>query len=101
MSDDFFAGFDKPLVVDLLAMCPRQVREEVARLVARIAELEAEVARLREALRNIRLSAARGRAFGHQATPQALDLMVIKKDAALGDVLRFCADAGEKGSVLR
>lgn len=53
------------------------------------------------ALRNIRLRAARGRTFGHQATPQTLERMVQAKDEALTDILRYCADAGEVGSILR
>lgn len=55
----------------------------------------------RAALNNIRLSAARGRSFGHQATPQTLETMVAKKDAALDYVLKFCERAGVAGSILR
>jgi hypothetical protein len=54
-----------------------------------------------DALRNIRLAAARGASFGHQVTQQPLALMVEKKDKALRDILRYCAEAGYEGSVLR
>ncbi len=53
------------------------------------------------ALRNIRLRAARGRVFGHNETMQPMARMVSRKDEALDDILRFCAEVGHKGSIFR
>ncbi|HEX2594712.1 MAG TPA: hypothetical protein VHL34_24630 [Rhizomicrobium sp.] len=54
-----------------------------------------------DALENVRLAAARGRCYGHQATPQTLERMVEQKDKAFDAILKYCADAGVVGSILR
>lgn len=67
----------------------------------RASAAEQQAVTLREALENVRLAAARGRSFGHQATPQTYAHMAQRKDEALDTVLRFCAKAGVEGSCLR
>ena len=53
-------------------------------------------------LRNIRMSAARGRVTGHhRSTPMSPERQIEKKDKALDDILRFCAEVGVVGSILR
>jgi len=52
-------------------------------------------------LRTIRLTAVRGRSFGHQATPQTAEKMIERKDTALQNIIALCADHGETGSILR
>ena len=71
---------------------------KVPELVERQAQ---EIARLKWTIRNIRLCAAMGRSFGHNATPQTPEKMVERKDFRLDRVLKYCADAGETGSILR
>lgn len=63
--------------------------------------LLARLERVEGALQNIHMAAARGRSFGHQATPQTAERMVERKDEALALVLRLCADAGISSSPLR
>lgn len=56
---------------------------------------------LETALREIRMTAARGASFGHQATPQTPERMAERKDEALRRVIDLCATVGVEGSVLR
>jgi hypothetical protein len=55
---------------------------------------------LRRAIRNVRLSAASARTFGHSGTP-TLEAQVAKKNEKLDHILRFCAEVGETGNILR
>lgn len=89
---------------DFKALVVKTRDEVAANAVVWQAQRDADVAALTEARRvldEVRMCAARGRSFGHQATPQTDVLMVIKKDAALGEILRFCSHAGITESPLR
>lgn len=61
---------------------------------------QADAETLRKALRNVRLSAAAARTFGHSGTP-TLEAQIAKKNDKLDHILRYCAEAGETGSILR
>ncbi len=52
-------------------------------------------------LRNIRMAAAMGLSFGHQATPQPMERMVERKDKRLRQILTLLAEHGVTGSMLR
>lgn len=75
-------------------------RDAADRLAATVGETD-EAERLRWTIRNIRLCAAVGRLFGHQATPHTPEKMVERKDFRFDQILKYCADAGETGSLLR
>lgn len=53
------------------------------------------------ALEDIAMSARRGLAFGHQATPQSPERMIERKEQALGRILDICERHGVTSSVLR
>lgn len=67
---------------------------------AEVVALRQRIAAMEKAVRNIRLSAAAARTFGHSGAV-ALDKQIERKNARLDSILRFCADIGEVGSVLR
>lgn len=62
--------------------------------------LQQENEQLRKALRNVRLSAAAARTFGHSGNVVP-EKQIERKNDRLDHILRFCADAGETGSILR
>lgn len=100
---DELAGIADGYAEGTLSAC-RRVDAETAR--AEQAEQEAQTLReerdrLRKALENVRLRAARGRNAGHMATRLTHERMIEKKDEALDGVISYCADVGVVGSLLR
>jgi len=75
-------------------------REEIERLKA-APPADAGAPPALVALDDIAMSARRGLAFGHQATPQTPERMIERKEQALSRILDICERHGVTSSVLR
>jgi hypothetical protein len=90
-------GIDPPIEVDHerdLRVAHRVTLDNLAIVNGRLFEHE-------QAIENIRLSAAGALSYGHQATPLSPKRMIERKEEYLRNILKFCADVGSIGTILR
>lgn len=76
-------------------------REALAALTPASSPQEATPPEMVRTIRNIRLSAAAGRVYGHGQTVHTLERVIERKDLALDQIINYCAQVGVVGSILR
>lgn len=103
-ADDTCGGWDESEQGEAVQVL-REMEAEVARLRAALSQvtglrIDCEVSRAEDALeliltlRRIHMTARRALSFGKQATPQAPERMVERRDEFLAHIVGMCEDAG-------